>query len=118
MALGNAYENPMEIKDAATTTQPHPPSGGGCSVGPPAGGGISALLFEIQVTCIQIMKYRFKPYFNFYILLLIKLKQYIPVTATAIYFFMNIFNTLVLRKFSEKVLENGMRCVTLLCART
>ena len=51
-ALGNAYENPMEIKAAPTTTQPHPPSGGGCSGGVPPGGGISASLFEIQVTCI------------------------------------------------------------------
>lgn len=30
MALGNAYENPIEIKDAKTTTHPQPPSGGVC----------------------------------------------------------------------------------------
>lgn len=28
MALGNAYENPIEINEAKTTTHPHPPSGG------------------------------------------------------------------------------------------
>lgn len=55
MALGKAYENPMEIKAAPTTTHPQPPSGGGY-VGVPAGGGIPARLFEIQVTYSQKMK--------------------------------------------------------------
>lgn len=42
MALGSAYEKPMEIKAAPITTQPHPPSGGG-SV-------ISTSVFDIQMT--------------------------------------------------------------------
>lgn len=54
-ALGKAYENPMEIKDAQTTTQPHPPSGGsGCGSGTEASDGISALLLETKVTCCQM----------------------------------------------------------------
>lgn len=57
-ALGKAYENPMEMKDAQTTTQPHPPSGGSGYGGGAAvvdcteeSDGISALLLETKTTC-------------------------------------------------------------------
>lgn len=55
-ALGKAYENPMEIKDAQTTIQPHPPSGGGGngSGTEDASDGISALLLDTKVTCRQM----------------------------------------------------------------
>ncbi len=41
MALGKAYEKPMEMKDASTTAHPQPPSGGGTAGGLVAGGGIT-----------------------------------------------------------------------------
>lgn len=41
MALGNAYENPMEMKDPNTTAHPQPPSGGGTAGGLVAGVGIA-----------------------------------------------------------------------------
>ncbi len=41
MALGKAYEKPMEMKDANTTAHPQPPSGGGTAEGLVAGGGIT-----------------------------------------------------------------------------
>lgn len=40
VALGKAYEKPMEMKDPHTMTQPQPPSGGGTTC---AGGGIVVL---------------------------------------------------------------------------
>lgn len=40
MDLGNAYENPIEIKAPTTTAQPHPPSGGVYPTGPPIAAGI------------------------------------------------------------------------------
>ena len=41
MALGKAYEKPMEMKAPSTTAQPQPPSGGGTAGGPEEGGGIT-----------------------------------------------------------------------------
>lgn len=41
IAFGNAYENPMEMKDPNTTAHPQPPSGGGTAEGPAAGGDIT-----------------------------------------------------------------------------
>lgn len=47
MALGNAQENPMEIKAPKTTTHPQPPSGGGYC-GAAAGGIFGLCLFSNQ----------------------------------------------------------------------
>lgn len=41
MALGKAYEKPMEMKDASTTAHPQPPSGGGAAGELVDGGGIT-----------------------------------------------------------------------------
>lgn len=48
MALGNAQENPMEIKAPKTTTHPQPPSGGGYSGAAVAGGIFDLCLFSNQ----------------------------------------------------------------------
>lgn len=41
MALGNAYENPMEMNDPKTTAHPQPPSGGATGARHEDGGGIT-----------------------------------------------------------------------------
>lgn len=43
MALGKAYEKPMEMKEPKTTAQPQPPSGGATAGGPVDGGGMVEL---------------------------------------------------------------------------
>lgn len=48
IALGNAYENPVHIKAAPITTQPHHPSGDGHRGGVPGIGGITDPVLQIK----------------------------------------------------------------------
>lgn len=51
MALGKAYEKPMEMKDANTTAHPQPPSGGGTAGVLVAGGGIAGPTSTLTSHC-------------------------------------------------------------------
>lgn len=51
MALGKAYEKPMEMNDPNTTAHPQPPSGGGTAGGLVAGGGIAGSPQTLNTHC-------------------------------------------------------------------